>query len=192
MSVTVNTGVSEVVGTASMMGGTMSATQITGALLASQIGSVDPTAITAGITAAQIINITATQVVGAPTQGQTVSGGTLIGYLNPVNLNTSGDQALTMTSGVTKYFVRNVTWTNATQSLLLAGIIGSIRTATGGGGTAVSTSLGLAGLVNPTDVVNSTLILNQTVNAPQLYLRLTSLLGGAGSAACYVFGDVIG
>ena len=119
--------------------------------------------------------------------------GQLIGRLIGANMNTTADQAFTMTQFAQLNPVRiaKITATNASVSLTTA--VGGIYPAAAKGGTAlVANSQVYSALTAALVAADLTLATAGTVYAKggQLYLSLTSPQGVAATADIYVFGDV--
>lgn len=109
-----------------------------------------------------------------------------------VDLNTSGDQALTVTP--TKYRITDIVFSEPTTSLvgsLLSGVTGQIYTASGGSGDQCITSIPRNLLDGTTAIANASLhsnIANKILTAGTLYFRATSLLGSNDTVDITVYG----
>lgn len=131
---------------------------------------------------------------GASTIGMILGNNRLIGTLIGANMNSTADQAFSMTAGAGKYVVRTIVATNASASLVLA--VGGIYTATAKGGTAiVAAGQAYSALTTATKSLDLTIAaagIGSTFTASPLYLALTTGLGSAATADLYIFGDVLG
>lgn len=112
-------------------------------------------------------------------------GEMLIGSLIGANMNTTADQAITVSSG--NYLLTAIVGTNASASLTLAA--GGIYTTTGKGGTAVVAAAQVySALTAATKQVGLTLAVTDRRTETTLYLALTVAQGSAATMDLYLFG----
>ena len=119
--------------------------------------------------------------------------GALIGRLIGANMNTTADQAFSMTqyAQLNPSRISKITATNASVSLTTA--VGGIYPAAAKGGTAaVANSQVYSALTTAAIALDLTLAAGTVVYSKggQLYLSLTSPQGAAATADLYVWGDV--
>lgn len=189
MVLSLGQGVSNVVGTATMIGGLSdpaTATQISGQLTASQGGSglssigvnQAPVGTSAGIFAASLV------------------GERLIAYATNLVMTASGDDVLTMSNAANlgQYIIRRITWGfPITSALATVVVIATVRTASGGGGSAVTGNLVVTGLSATTSYLDQTITLaSAAVSSTQLYVNVTTAAATAPSSQLFVFGHCLG
>ncbi len=118
-------------------------------------------------------------------------GSTLLGALKGANMNVTTDQAIAIPWA--KYIVRRITFVNPSTSLTLAA--GGVYTAASKGGTAIVAAAqvysGLTGATKFIDATLAALLGTDALTVATLYLSLTTAQGGAATADCYIFGDVL-
>lgn len=122
----------------------------------------------------------------------TTCGGRIrrIGRITGANFNTTADQAIAITSTVTKYLITAIYVTNCSANLTTAA--GGFYPTTAKGGTAIVantqiyTALTAATVLLPTTLAAGTLVTSLT--AGTIYLSLTLGQGGAATCDVYVFG----
>jgi len=119
--------------------------------------------------------------------------GQLIARLIGANMNTTGDQAFTMSqfSQLNPWRTVKLTATNVSVSLTTA--VGGVYPAASKGGTAlVAATQVYSALSASTIALDLTLAVGTTVYAKgaQIYLSLTTAQGAAATADLYCFGDV--
>lgn len=190
MAISFIPGVSEVVGTASQLSGALSdpitATQVTGAFAVSQGGT--------GLTSISVGQVS----IGTATGGYvgTNISGKYIGYATALTLTATGDQVLTMSaaSNLNSYIVRRVTWgMPITGALATCVVVAVLRTASGGGGSAITGSLVLTGLSATTSYLDQAVTLaSAVVTATQLFVNVTTAAATAPTSQLFVYGDSLG
>lgn len=118
-------------------------------------------------------------------------GGILLGQLIAANMNSTGDQQITIFSAPAKYIIRRIVATNASVDLTTAA--GGIYTAAGKSGTTI-----VAAGQAYTTLADDTKFLDLTLNAntdyrtsPVLFLSLTTPQGAAATADFFVYGDIV-
>lgn len=113
----------------------------------------------------------------------TANASTLIYRVKGVNLNVGAntDSGSTFTNLPSRYIVRRLTFENASGTPTLSTV--ALRTASGGGGTAIVTAQALSTLSASTTLVDSALAVTTTVQTSQtLYLRDVAAAGSAMTA----------
>ena len=122
-----------------------------------------------------------------PSQGHR----TLLGAIKSANFNDTGDQAIPIPYA--KYIIRQVVVTNASTSLTLAA--GGVYSATSKGGTTIVAAAQVyTALTAASKWIDLTLAAGpttDTLTSATIYLSLTTGQGGAATADCYVYGDVL-
>jgi len=132
-------------------------------------------------------NAASTALVATPVQ-------VLLAYKVGVNMNTTNDQALTLSATVpasgSRVIIENVIVTNASISLTTAA--GGFYTAASKGGTAVvAAGQAYSSLDAATKFLKCTVTVNATASGlSTLYLALTSAQGQAATADVYVTGYI--
>ena len=212
MPVTFTPGVSEVVGTATQLSGaltepvtatqitSLTATQITGSIVATQISTASAGAITGTLTASQggtgLTSLTNGYVIvgnGTTTLGSAFHSNRLIAYGTAILFTATGDQALTMSlsSGVS-YIPRRVTLANPIGSLATTTPTALLRTASEGGGSAVTGAFVVTGISATTTYLDQAVTLaSTTVSSSQLWINVTTATAAAAAAQVWVFGDLL-
>lgn len=183
-------GISQVVGTASQLSGALSdpitATQVSGALTASQ-GGTGLTSMAAGYVA---MGNGATPMTAVPYSSR------LIAYATALALTASGDVALTMVNAASlgSYAVRRVTYgIPNTSALATVVIVATLRTASNGGGSAITGALVVTGLSATTAFLDQAVTLASAVTtATILFVNVTAAAGTAPPSQIWVYGDTLG
>lgn len=122
-------------------------------------------------------------------------GGILLGQLIAANMNSTGDQQITIFSAPAKYIIRRIVATNASVSLSTA--VGGIYPEISKGGTAiVANSQVYSGLTASGKFVDLTIASGYTtggdvLTAASIYLSLTTPQGAAATADFFVYGDIV-
>lgn len=165
---------------------------------AAQMGAVtDPASATQGGTG--ITSIGVNQVPMGTAAGAYVGtniGSRLIGYASSLALTASGDIALTMSNAANlgSYIVRRVMWGAPVSSALATCIlVATVRTASGGGGSAITGALVVTGLSATTAFLDQAVTLASGITtSTQLYVNVTTAAGTAPASGIYVYGDTLG
>lgn len=181
MAVTFTPGISDVVGTASQLSGALadpaSATQ----------GGTGLTSMPAGYVA---MGNGSTPMTGVPYSSR------LIAYATALSFTASGDVALTMSGAafLGSYIVRRVTWGLPISSALATAIIAAtVRTASGGGGAAITGALVVTGLSATTAFLDQAVTLASAVTtSSQLWVNTTVAAGTAPNSQMFVYADSLG
>ncbi len=117
----------------------------------------------------------------------------LLGYLIGANFNSTSDQAIVLSTSVTKWVLDSVLVLNASTSLTTA--VGGIYNAGAkpGGGKLVDSTQVYSTLTGATKLlrITPTTLLNDTQTATTIYLSLTTAQGGAATADIYLYGTLI-
>lgn len=120
----------------------------------------------------------------------------IIAYSTGLVLTASGDIALTMnnSSNLGNYIVRRVTFgLPQTSALATVIIVATVRTASGGGGSAVTGALVVTGLSASTAYLDQAVTLASAIStSSQLYVNITTAAGTAPNSQIFVIGDVLG
>jgi hypothetical protein len=104
----------------------------------------------------------------------------LVYRLTTLNVNQTNTDVGTFSNLPSKYIVRRLTFDNASATPTLSTV--SLRTATGGGGTAIVNAQALSSLSATTTFVDSTLAVTTTVQtASSLVVRAVAAAGGAAT-----------
>lgn len=182
---------------------------------ASQVGAMTDPA-----TATQVVSVTATQVTGSigVSQGGTGVaaiglnqmlegtpagafiaanvGDRMIAYATNLDLTASGDKLFTMSNNANlgSYIVRRVTWGMPVSAALATVIVAAtVRTASGGGGSAITGALVVTGLSATTAFLDQVVTLASGVTtSTQLYVNVTVAAGTAPSSQMFVYGSPLG
>lgn len=110
-----------------------------------------------------------------------------IGVKTGANMNSTADQAITLTAGSWK--IEGVYVTKTSTTLAASSAAGGVYTAAAKGGTAiVAATQGYTGLTAATDVVGATMAATPTVSGGTVYFALTTAHGSAATASVFVFG----
>ena len=133
-----------------------------------------------------------TNGTGSVTIGNTAKTVKILAKLISANMNTTADQAFTMTSGVTRGIISAIIATNASTSLTLA--VGGIYNDTGkpAGGILVAATQIFSALTTSTKYVGATLATLTTTDvitsSTPIQLSLTTGQGTAATADIYIIG----
>lgn len=171
-------GVSQVVGTASQLSGAV----------------VDPATATQGGTG--LTSVAAGYIPmgnGSTPMTSVPYSSRLIAYATALSLTASGDVALTMSGAASlgSYAIRRVTlgMPNA-GTFATAVVVATLRTASGGGGSAITGALVVTGLSATTAFLDQTVTLASGVStASQLYVNVTTGAGGTPVSQIFVYAD---
>lgn len=174
-------GISQVVGTASQLSGALadpaSATQ----------GGTGLTSMAAGYVA---MGNGSTPMTAVPYSNR------LIAYATAMPLTASGDVTLTMSNAAAlgSYVVRRVTFGMPnTSALATVVVVATLRTASGGGGSAITGALVVTGLSATTAFLDQAVTLASAVTtATILYVNVTTAAGTAPASQIWVYGDTLG
>lgn len=113
----------------------------------------------------------------------------LIGRLNSANMNTTADQAISMSAG--KYIIRRISVLNASTSLTTC--VGGFYTGAGKTGTtliaATQVYTTLTGSTKYLDLTLASAPTTDILTVSSLFFALTTGQGGAATADIYLFGD---
>lgn len=184
-SLTVVSGLSAVVPSATSLGNVTS-TQVTGQLTASQGGT--------GLSSIGTNQVPVGTAGGA--FAGAVQGDRLIAYSTGLVMSASGDDVLTMSNAgnLGQYIVRRITWgLPVTAALATVVIVATVRTASGGGGSAITGGLVVTGLSATTAFLDQTVTLaSAVVSASQLYVNVTTAAATAPLSSIFVWGHCLG
>lgn len=189
MALSFTPGISQVVGTASQLSGALSdpitATQVSGQLTASQGGTA-------------LSSIGTNQLALGNSAGvfaATVMGERLLAYSTNLVMTASGDDVLTMSNaaGLGQYIIRRVTWGwPITAALATVVVVATLRTASGGGGSAVTGALVVTGLSATTSYLDQTVTLaSSAITASSLFVNVTTAAATAPSSMLFVWGQSV-
>lgn len=198
MAVTFTQGVSEVIGTASQLSGAVS-----DPVTATQVTSVTSTQITGQMTASQggtALTTIGTNQVPMGNSAGAFAGGTLgerlLSYATNLVLTASGDVLLTMSNAANlgSYIVRRVSWgLPVTAALATVVVVATVRTASNGGGSAITGSLVVTGLSATTAYLDQTVTLASAVTtSTQLFVNVTTAAATAPSSQIFIYGASLG
>jgi hypothetical protein len=110
----------------------------------------------------------------------------LLGYVQGVNVNATGDTAIPVINSTT-FSVSNVVLVNASISLTTAAA--GVFTAPSAGGTAIVANAALSALTGPTVVSQRTVASTATqTNLGNLYFNVGTAQGAAATVDVYVYG----
>lgn len=118
----------------------------------------------------------------------------LIAYATALSVTASGDQLLTMVNNANlgNYIVRRVTCAlPLSTSLASSVVIAVLRTASGGGGAALTGNLVFTGLTTTTFLDQAVLLASGVSTATQLFVQ-TLTAAVASNSQLFVYADVIG
>lgn len=104
------------------------------------------------------------------------------------DLNSVADQAFTKAFVFNQYRIREIWMVNASASQATTLKTIAIRTATGGGGTALVNAQNITALVLPENMLSCTILNSDLRNTATLYARLSAGTGVAGTADIYIDG----
>lgn len=107
-----------------------------------------------------------------------------VAQLLSFNTNQTGDFPLTLLQPFTSLLASSVYFTNASASLLLSLMAGTVRTAPSGGGTSIGSIPLLTGLV--TNLLKAVISNGNLVNCSALYLNVTNGSGINATIDIYV------
>ncbi len=170
--VSIAAGVSEVFPSATQLGGTLTASG----------GGTGLSSIAAGF----IPVGNGTTILTSVPYGQK-----LLAYSTSLTFAASGDQVLTMTATTGTYIIRRVTLGPNINALATVIIVGALRTASGGGGSAVTGAFVVTGLTSTTAFLDQAVTLaSGVVTNPNLYVNITTA-GAASSTYLSVYGDLV-
>jgi len=117
--------------------------------------------------------------------------GSILGMLTSANMNTTADQAITISAA--KYIVRRIAATNCSANMTTAA--GGVYTAAGKGGTAIVAAVqAYTALTGATKFLDTTLagsLATDVLTATTLYLSLTIAQGATSTCDMYVIGDAL-
>ena len=109
-------------------------------------------------------------------------------YLKDVNLNATGDNAITVPNGGRYYRVQAVLVTNASANLSGGSLAYGLFTATGGSGQIVANGVNSAtSLTAATKVIAPTVAQTDVSNSGTIYFRVGTANGSAATADVYVY-----
>lgn len=115
----------------------------------------------------------------------------LLGSLIGADMNSTGDQVITIESGVTKYIIRRIVVTNASISLTTAA--GGIYTNAAKAGTVVVAAAqvysALTAAAKFKDLTLEAIVGTDILTATMIYLSLTTGQGAPATASVFVFGE---
>lgn len=181
-SLTVVSGISAIIPSATALGN-ITATQITGTITASNGGN-GQSSLAAGYT-----------FIGNGTTALTPCfySNRLIAYSSGLSMTATGDQIPTMTSTNTNFIVRRVTIANCVNPIATAIAVAALRSASGGGGSAITGALVFTGLSATTAFLDQAVTLaSATVQTTQLYVQVTTAIASATQTLpLQVWGDYL-
>lgn len=183
-------GVSQVVGTASQLSGALSdpitSTQVSGQMTASQGGT-------------GLSSIGANQFSLGNSSGTfvgSVAGERLLAYATALVMSASGDDVMTMSNAANlgQYIVRRVTWgLPVSAALATVIVVATLRTASNGGGSAITGNLAVTGLSSTTSYLDQVVTLaSAVVTSSQLYVNVTTAAATAPLSQMFVWGQALG
>ena len=198
MALSFTEGVAQVVGTASQLSGALSAP-----VTATQVTSVTSTQITGQMTASQggngLTSVGLNQIpVGTAAGAYALSGvgDRLIAYSTDLVMTATGDDVLTMSNAVNlgQYIIRRITWGfPVTAALATVVVVATMRTASGGAGSAITGSLIVTGLSATTAFLDQAVTLaSAAVTSTQLYVNVSTAAATAPSSSIFVWGHTVG
>lgn len=121
-----------------------------------------------------------------------IDGQRPIAVLKGVNLNATGDNAISIPNGSQYYRVSKVLVTNASANLSGGSLQYGVFTSTGGSGTVVANGVNSAtSLTAATKVILPTVAQTDVTNASTIYFRVGTANGSAATADVYVFIDIL-
>lgn len=169
-------GLSQVVGTASQLSGAV----------------VDPATATQGGTGLTSLAAGFIAMGSGGTPATAIPyGQRLIAYASALSFAASGDQTLTMTSTTGTYIIRRVTLGPNINALATVVLVGLLRTASGGAGSAITGAFVVTGLSATTAYLDQAITLaSAVVPNPQLYVNITTAAANS-STAIAVYGDLV-
>lgn len=181
MSLSFTPGISQVTGTASQLSGAV----------------VDPATATQGGTGLTSLAANYVAIGNGNTPATAVPlSSRLIGYATALSLTASGDVALTMTNAALlgSYIVRRVTWgLPNTAALATVIVVATVRTASGGGGSAITGGLVVTGLSATTAYLDQAVTLASAVaTSSQLWVNITTAAGTAPPSQLFIYADTLG
>lgn len=181
MALSFTPGISDVVGTAS---------QLSGAL-------ADPATATQGGTGITSVGLNQYPVgTGAGPYAMSVTGERIVAYATALSITASGDFTMTMSNNANlgQYVVRRITWgMPVTAALATVIVVATVRTASGGGGSAVTGALVVTGLSATNSFLDQAVTLaSATVTSTQLYVNITTAAGTAPSSQMFIWAQCLG
>lgn len=178
MPLTFTPGVSNVVGTAS---------QLSGAIVDPATASQGGTGLTSLTTGYYMIGNGTVTLTAVPSPNR------LIAYSSGVLLTTSGDQLLTMTATAGTFIPRRITLSSPNTTLATIIAVATLRTATGGGGAALTGSLVFTGLATTAYLDQAITLASAVFSATSnLCVQITTAIG-LSSQTCpvQVYADMV-
>lgn len=174
-------GISQVVGTASQLSGA-----VADPVTATQ-GGTGLTSMAAGYIA---MGNGSTPMTAVPYSNR------LIAYATAMPMTASGDVVLTMANAASlgSYAIRRVTWSAPSSGLLATCVIvATLRTASGGGGSAITGALVVTGLSATTAFLDQVVTLASAVTtSSQLYMNITTAAATAPASQVWIYADTLG
>lgn len=175
-------------------GGTGQTSYTNGQML---IGNTTGNTLTKG-TLTQGTDFVITNGTGTVTLGNTAKSVKILGKLTSANLNSTADQAITMTSGVTTGILTNVLITNSSTNLGAGLAAGGIYNATGkpGGGVLLAAATLYTALTAATKFISPAVATLATTDiitsSTPCQFSLTTANGTAATADIYLMGYDLG
>ena len=127
---------------------------------------------------------------------QTSVGERLIAYSTALVMTATGDDILTMSNaaGLGQYIVRRVTWGfPVTAALATVVIVAALRTASAGGGSAITGSFVVTGLTATNSYLDQAVTLaSSAITSTQLYVSVTTAAATAPLSSLYIWGQQVG
>ena len=114
-----------------------------------------------------------------------------VAFLKGINLNATGDNAITLNNGSGTYALRRIVVTNASANLSTGALEYGIFSATGGGGEAnLANAINSAtSLTAASKFITPAVAQNDTISTSTVYFRVGVANGAAATADVYLFGD---
>lgn len=116
-----------------------------------------------------------------------------VAKITGVNLNATGDNAITLPNGARKFIVRRIIITNASVSLAAGSLQYGIFSGAGGTGETILASgvNSATSLTAASKFISPAVAQDDTITASTLYFRIGTANGTAATADVYLFGDVL-
>lgn len=122
----------------------------------------------------------------------TIDGQRPIAFLKGVNLNATGDNAISIPNGQQYYRVSKVLVTNASANLSGGSLQYGVFTGTGGSGTVVANGVNSAtSLTAAGKVILPTVAQTDVTNSSTLQFRVGTANGSAATGDVYIYADII-
>jgi hypothetical protein len=114
-----------------------------------------------------------------------------VAFLKGINLNATGDNAITLNNGSGTYALRRFVVTNASADLSGGSLQYGIFSAVSGGGEAILASgvNSATSLTAASKFIAPAVAQNDTISASTVYFRVGVANGAAATADVYLFGD---